>query len=98
MPIPDHATFRQGSIVSQHMDLYVSQLEIHKLQKAGSESKKTRTHISDIYAENRDMFEIVLEVYQLSLNINWAYQLTLPAGLVDTFDHVFWRTHQRFNK
>ena len=27
-----------------------------------------------------------------------VYQLTLPAGLVDTFDNVCWRTHQRFNK
>ena len=25
------------------------------------------------------------------------YQLTLPGGLVDTFDNVCWRTHQRFN-
>ena len=34
-----------------------------------------------------------------------VYQLTLlgvstnpPRGLVDTFDNVCWRTHQRFNK
>ena len=41
VPISDHAPFRQGSIVSQYMDVYVSQSEIHMLQKAGTESTKT---------------------------------------------------------
>ena len=48
VPISDHAPFRQGCSVSQYMDVYVSQSEIHMLQKAGSENMKTRTHISDI--------------------------------------------------
>ena len=39
-------------------------------------------------------FEVVLEVYQLTL----LDVSTNPAGLVDTFDNVCWRTHQRFNK
>ena len=46
----------------------VSQSEIHKLQKAGSESMKTCTHISDIDSRWKvGTFEVVLEVYQLTL-------------------------------
>ena len=40
--------FSTRSIVSQYVDVYFSQSEIHKLQKARSQGMKTRTHISDI--------------------------------------------------
>ena len=80
-----HAPFRQGSIVSQYIDVYVSQSEVHILQKAGSESMKTCTHISDIDSRCKiGTFEILLEVYQLTLlgvSIN-------PPSRVDTFDNV----------
>ena len=65
------------------------------LQTACSESMKTRTHISDVDSRLKvGTFEVVLEVYQLPY---WVYELTLPAGLVETFDKVCWRTHQRYN-
>ena len=50
------------------MDVYVSQSEIHMLQKAGSESMKTRACISDVDSRWKiGTFEVFLEVYQLTL-------------------------------
>ena len=61
-------TFPTRSIVSQYMDVYVSQLEIHILQKAGSESMKTRPCISDIDSRWKvGTFEVFVEVYQITL-------------------------------
>ena len=39
-----------------------------------------------------------MEVYQLTILGVSLSTITLPAGLVDTFDNVCWRTHHRFNK
>ena len=36
-------TFRQGSIESLYIDVYVSQSEMHILHRAGNEGMKTRT-------------------------------------------------------
>ena len=68
MSIPDHAPSKQGSIESLYIDVYVSQSEMHILHRAGNESMKTRSYISNIDSCWKvGKFEIVVQVYQLAL-------------------------------
>ena len=88
VPIPDHAPFRQGP-------LYRNTWWCMSYNRKFTNFKRqvVRAHISDVDSCWKVwIFEVVMEVYQLTL----LCVSTNPPSRVSWY--VCWRTHQRFNK